>query len=203
MVLVFFFFFFFFSSRRRHTRLTCDWSSDVCSSDLFFMNLLVMYFLTNWLPSLLRAAGMPLNVAIWSTALLNLGGVAGGLVLGRLIDRRNPYRVLGTAYAGSAACIVAIAFADSGAALLLFAALAGFGVSGAQIGLNAVTAASYPSAIRATGIGWALGVGRVGSIVGPAAGGVLLGLGWPTHTLLLASVAPALIASGAVFALRR
>lgn len=168
----------------------------------FFMNLLVMYFLTNWLPSLLRASGMPLSTAIWSTALLNLGGAAGGLVLGRLIDRRNPYWVLGTAYAGAAACIVAIACADSAVTLLLFALLAGFGVSGAQIGLNAVTAASYPTTIRATGIGWALGVGRVGSILGPAAGGVLLGWGWTTQGLLLASVAPALVASGAVFALR-
>jgi AAHS family 4-hydroxybenzoate transporter-like MFS transporter len=168
----------------------------------FFMNLLVMYFLTNWLPSLLRASGMPLSTAIWSTALLNLGGAAGGLVLGRLIDRRNPYWVLGTAYAGAAACIVAIACADSALPLLLFASLAGFGVSGAQIGLNAVTAASYPTTIRATGIGWALGVGRVGSILGPAAGGVLLGWGWTTQGLLLASVAPALVASGAVFALR-
>lgn len=169
----------------------------------FFMNLLVIYFLTNWLPSLLRTSGVPLSTAIWSTALLNLGGAAGGCLLGRLLDRRNPYLVLGAAYVGAAACIVAIATSGSGPWLLLFALLAGFGVSGAQIGLNAVTAASYPTAIRATGIGWALGVGRVGSIVGPAAGGLLLGAGWSTHGLLLAAVVPALTASAAVFALSR
>ena len=169
----------------------------------FFMNLLVMYFLTSWLPSLLRTAGMPLSTAIWSTALLNLGGAAGGCSLGRLLDRRNPYLVLGTAYAGAAACILAIASSESGPSLLIFALLAGFGVSGAQIGLNAVTAASYPTAMRATGIGWALGVGRVGSIVGPAAGGLLLGAGWSTHGLLLAAVAPAMVAAAAVFALGR
>jgi len=168
----------------------------------FFMNLLVMYFLTNWLPSLLRLSGMPLSTAIWSTALLNLGGAAGGLVLGQLVDRFNPYVVLGAAYAGAAVCIVAIAGSGAGPALLVFALLAGFGISGAQIGLNAVTAASYPTAIRATGIGWALGVGRVGSIVGPTAGGILLGAGWTTQSLLFAAVAPALIASAAVFALR-
>jgi AAHS family 4-hydroxybenzoate transporter-like MFS transporter len=169
----------------------------------FFMNLLVMYFLTNWLPSLLNASGMSLNIAIWSTALLNLGGVAGGLSLGRLIDRHNPYLVLGTAYAGAAVCIVAIALSTSGFWLLLFALLAGFGVSGAQIGLNAVTAAAYPAAIRSTGIGWALGVGRVGSILGPAVGGILLGLGWTNQALLLAAVLPAMIASAAVLGLRR
>jgi MFS transporter, AAHS family, 4-hydroxybenzoate transporter len=169
----------------------------------FFMSLLVMYFLTSWLPSLMNAAGMSLNVAIGSTALLNLGGVSGGLVLGRLIDRHNPYWVLGAAYAGAAACIAAIAFSTSGLWLLLFALLAGFGVSGAQIGLNAVTAAGYPPTVRSTGIGWALGVGRVGSIVGPAVGGMLLGLGWTTQTLLLSAVLPALLASAAVIALRR
>lgn len=169
----------------------------------FFMNLLVLYFLTNWLPSLLRTSGMQLSTAIWSTALLNLGGVAGGLSLGRLIDRYNPYVVLGTAYAAAAACIVAIASSGGGPLLLLFALLAGVGISGAQIGLNAVTAASYPKAIRATGIGWALGMGRVGSILGPAAGGALLAAGWTTQSLLMAAVAPAMIASAAVFALRR
>jgi AAHS family 4-hydroxybenzoate transporter-like MFS transporter len=82
--------------------------------------------------------------------------------------------------------------------------VAAFGpVCGAQIGLNAVTAASYPTGIRATGIGWALGVGRVGSILGPTAGGLLLGLGWSPQSLLIAAVAPALTAAVAVLALSR
>lgn len=170
----------------------------------FFMNLLVMYFLVNWLPSLLRSSGMPLETAILSTALLNLGGVVGGIALGRMIDRRNPYLVLGTAYAAAAAFILLIAFSSSNLPVMLVAAtLAGFGVSGAQIGLNAVTAASYPTGIRATGIGWALGVGRVGSILGPTAGGLLLGLGWSPQSLLIAAVAPALTAAVAVLALSR
>ena len=169
----------------------------------FFTNLLVMYFLVNWLPSLIRSAGFPLDVAILSTALLNLGGVVGGIVLGQLIDRRNPYLILGSAYAAAAVFIALIAYAGSNVtSLLVFATLAGFGVSGAQIGLNAVTAASYPTAIRVTAIGWALGVGRVGSILGPLIGGLLLGIGWSPTSLLLATVVPALIAAAAVLALR-
>jgi AAHS family 4-hydroxybenzoate transporter-like MFS transporter len=169
----------------------------------FFMNLLVMYFLVNWLPSLLRSTGLPLDIAILSTVLLNLGGVAGGIVLGRLIDRRNPYLILGTAYAAAAVFIAVIASFTSNVPVLLIAtALAGVGVSGAQIGLNAVTAASYPTAIRSTGIGWALGAGRVGSILGPTIGGVLLGLGWTPASLLMAAVIPALIAAAAVISLR-
>jgi AAHS family 4-hydroxybenzoate transporter-like MFS transporter len=169
----------------------------------FFMNLLVMYFLVNWLPSLIRSSGFPLDIAILSTALLNLGGVVGGIALGRLIDRRNPYLILGCAYAVSAVSIAVLASSASSVVVLLAAAtVAGFGVSGGQIGLNAVTAASYPTAIRATAIGWALGVGRVGSILGPTIGGALLSLGWSADALLLTAVIPAAVASVAVIALR-
>lgn len=170
----------------------------------FFMNLLVMYFLVNWLPSLLKDQGQPLKIAILSTALLNLGGVVGGIVLGRLIDRGDPYLVLGATYLASALFVGGIALAGSHVVLLLAAATAcGFGVSGAQIGLNAVTAAAYPTAMRSTGIGWALGVGRVGSILGPVIGGMMLGMGWSPQALLRFAVIPALISAGAVLALRR
>jgi AAHS family 4-hydroxybenzoate transporter-like MFS transporter len=170
----------------------------------FFMNLLVMYFLVNWLPSLLKANGLPLGMAILSTAVLNLGGVAGAILLGRLIDRANPFLILGSAYAASAVFIAVIAYAGANVPLLLIgAALAGFGVVGAQIGLNAIAASLYPIRARATGVGWALGVGRIGSILGPVAGGVLLAAGWSTQSLLLTAVGPAVIASAAVFALGR
>lgn len=170
----------------------------------FFMNLLVMYFLVNWLPSLLKTLGMPLKTAILSTALLNLGGVIGGVVLGRLIDRRDPYLILSAAYFAAAIFIAVIALAGPNTVLLLAAATAcGFGVSGAQIGLNAVTANAYPTAVRSTGIGWALGVGRIGSILGPTIGGALLAIGWTPQALLLAAIVPALAAAAAVFALRR
>jgi MFS transporter, AAHS family, 4-hydroxybenzoate transporter len=170
----------------------------------FFMNLLVMYFLVNWLPTLLREAGAPLETAILSTALLNLGGVVGAIVLGRLIDRRSPYLVLGGAYAASALFIAVIAFGGASLTVLLTgAALAGFGVVGAQIGCNALAASIYPTAIRATGVGWALGVGRIGAIVGPLAGGALLALHWSPQSIILTAAGPALIASLAVLALGR
>lgn len=168
----------------------------------FFMNLLVMYFLVNWLPTLLKGAGLPLSLAILSTATLNLGGVVGAIVLGRMIDRISPYVVLGTAYAASAAFIALLAFGGTNLTVLLAgAALSGFGVVGAQIGCNALTASVYPTAIRATGVGWALGVGRIGAIVGPLVGGMLLARDWTPQSLILLAVVPAVIASIAVFTL--
>lgn len=170
----------------------------------FFMNLLVMYFLVNWLPSLLHSLGLPLETAILSTALLNLGGVCGAIILGRIIDRYEPAVILGLAYAGSAIFIALIALAGPKITLLLAsAALAGFGIVGGQIALNAVAASSYPTAIRSTGVGWALGVGRVGSILGPVAGGALLGLGWSSRDLILVAVIPSLLAALVVFFLPR
>lgn len=167
----------------------------------FFNNLLVMYFLVSWLPSLLKQLDYALEAAIYATSILNLGGVIGGVVLGRLIDRMGPFVILGGCYA-LASLFIAVVAAGNGA-VILFSALfiVGFGIVGAQIGMNAVASSLYPTTLRATGVGWALGVGRLGSIIGPAAGGILLAVGWSPNAIFLASAAPALFASIMVFAL--
>jgi MFS transporter, AAHS family, 4-hydroxybenzoate transporter len=75
----------------------------------------------------------------------------------------------------------------------------GFVVQGAQGGLSAVAATFYPTSIRSTGIGWCLGVGRVGSIVGPLLGGMMLRLDWSPRQILMAGAIPALCAAAAAF----
>lgn len=162
----------------------------------FFMNLLVMYFLVNWMPALFSRAGLPVRAAMISTSILNLGGVVGAIVLGRVIDRVAAHRVLGAAYAVAACFIALIAFAGTDLRVLvpgLF--FTGFGIVGAQIGMNAFAAGVYPAAIRSTGVGWALGVGRIGSIVGPTIGGWLLALGWTPGSLFALAAAPAFVAA--------
>ena len=79
--------------------------------------------------------------------------------------------------------------------------VAGFFVLGSQLCLNAIAAAFYPTPMRSTGVGWAMGLGRVGSIVGPVIGGVLLTLGWETATLFFVMAAPAVVAALSVAAL--
>lgn len=164
------------------------------------MNLLLLYFLVNWLPSLLRQAGIPLEKAIVSTALLNLGGIVGALTFARLIDRIGPYRVLCFAYVAAAAATVAIG-RIAGAnfpTLMAMVFVAGFCVIGAQISINALAANTYPTEIRSTGVGWALGIGRAGSIVGPVVGGLLVGTGLTTSLLFTVAAIPALIAGVAI-----
>ncbi|HEX7007317.1 MAG TPA: MFS transporter [Alphaproteobacteria bacterium] len=166
---------------------------------VFFMNLLMMYFLINWLPTVLAQAGLPVERAIIATVLLNLGGIIGGLALGRLIDRRGPYRVLATAYLGAAVFTALIGVADiSVGAIMATVFVTGFCIIGAQFGMNALAADYYPTAVRSTGVGWALGIGRIGSILGPVIGGLLLALEWPTSSLFLAAALPALISVAAV-----
>jgi AAHS family 4-hydroxybenzoate transporter-like MFS transporter len=163
---------------------------------IFFMNLLLLYFLVNWLPALLREAGIPLDKAIISTALLNLGGIAGALAFARLIDRLGPYRVLLVAYLAAATATAAIG-RITGAdfpTLLAMVFIAGFCVIGAQISINALAAGLYPTEVRSTGLGWALGIGRAGSIVGPVVGGVLVGSGLAIGPLFTVAAVPALIA---------
>jgi AAHS family 4-hydroxybenzoate transporter-like MFS transporter len=82
------------------------------------------------------------------------------------------------------------------------AAGAGFCVIGGQIAANAFTAAHYPAAMRATGVGWALGMGRFGSVFGPLIGGVLIGLDVPTPTLFRLFAAPALLAALCIMLVR-
>jgi AAHS family 4-hydroxybenzoate transporter-like MFS transporter len=167
---------------------------------VFFMNLLLLYFLVNWLPSLLRQAGMPLDKAIVATALLNLGGIAGALTFSRLIDRMGPHRVLPGAYVAAAAATAGIGHFGGASlpALMTLVFIAGFCVIGAQISINALAANLYPTEIRSTGVGWALGIGRAGSIVGPVAGGMLVASGLAVGALFSVAAVPALLAGAAV-----
>jgi AAHS family 4-hydroxybenzoate transporter-like MFS transporter len=78
---------------------------------------------------------------------------------------------------------------------------AGFGVAGSQVGVNALAAAYYPTASRATGVSWANGVGRIGSVLGSMVGGFLLSLGWDLSTIFSVAAIPALVAGAGMLAM--
>jgi AAHS family 4-hydroxybenzoate transporter-like MFS transporter len=168
----------------------------------FFMSLLIVYLLTNWLPTLFKEAGFPIAKAALVSAMYQVGGTVGAIVLGRLMDRFNPYRVLAVAYLSAIAFIAIISFNYTDLVILNRAvAGVGFCVSGSQIGANALAAAFYPTSNRVTGVSWALGVGRCGAILGSMMGGALLGAGLGFSTIILLLAIPALLASIAIFAM--
>jgi MFS transporter, AAHS family, 4-hydroxybenzoate transporter len=166
---------------------------------VFFCNLLMLYFLINWLPPVLSQAGLPAERAIIGTVLLNAGGIVGGLALGWLVDKRGPCGILAATFMCAAIFVALIGCVDTAIPLIMsLVFFSGFFVIGSQFCMNALAANFYPTAIRATGVGWALGIGRIGSIIGPVAGGWVISLGWGTPQLFYAAAAPALLSSIAV-----
>ena len=124
---------------------------------------------TYLLPAVLQQAGMPIERVIIATVALNAGGIVGGLLLGSIVDRRTPYVILTTAYAVAAVFVAAIGAIGSASVPLIMAAIfaAGFFVIGSQYCINPLAANYYPTMLRSTGVGWALGIGRIASIVDP------------------------------------
>jgi AAHS family 4-hydroxybenzoate transporter-like MFS transporter len=165
----------------------------------YFMGLLVIYLLGGWLPTLIKDAGLPIERAANLTALFQLGGTVGALVVGFYMDRWTPNRVIGLAYAGGAVFILLVASGDVHSAMLTaFVLLAGFCMNGAQTGMTAFAPACYPTVVRATGVSWMLGVGRFGSILGSYMGGVLLTMNWGFSAVIAILAIPATIAALAI-----
>jgi MFS transporter, AAHS family, 4-hydroxybenzoate transporter len=164
----------------------------------FFMNLLIIYFIVNWLPGLLRQAGMPVSAGVAAASIFNIGGILGNLSQGRLMASGRAGLVLAIEYSASAALIALLAFAgDSFTLTLALTLILGACTSGAQAGLYGLAAGFYPTSIRATGVGWAMGVGRIGAIIGPTLGGALLSMQWTPRQIFLAASLPALCAATA------
>jgi AAHS family 4-hydroxybenzoate transporter-like MFS transporter len=165
---------------------------------LAFLTLLTLYLLNNWLPTLIHSMGFSIRQAAWSTGGFQLGGILGVVVLGFLADRRNPLRVVVAAYLAAAVCIAAIGLANHPIGVSLSAFAAGFMIVGAQGCNNAMLAGLYPTAARATALGWNLTVGRIGSILGPTVTGVLLLMQVTPRSVLLVAAIPAMVAAALV-----
>jgi AAHS family 4-hydroxybenzoate transporter-like MFS transporter len=170
---------------------------------VFFMSLLELYFLSNWLPTVLNDLGASISMAAVIGAMFQIGGVVGTFALGSVIDRFS-FRALALVYFVAVFAVGAIGQLGHSAAFVTLAIfVAGFCIVGGQIAANALAAGFYPTSVRATGVGWALGMGRIGSIVGPLVGGVLLSLKWSVSELFMAAALAALCAALAAFSLGR
>jgi AAHS family 4-hydroxybenzoate transporter-like MFS transporter len=166
---------------------------------IYFMSLLDIYFLASWLPTVLSGGGHSVRGSVIGTSMMQFGGVAGTLLLGRFLDRLNPYKVLLFAYIGATVFIGSIGYSAEGGLVLPVLFASGFFLIGAQSGLSALASAFYPTSARATGVGWGLGIGRIGSIVGPIVGGMLMATHLDTPTMFVFVAVPTLLAAITVF----
>jgi AAHS family 4-hydroxybenzoate transporter-like MFS transporter len=163
---------------------------------LTFTTLLLGYFLVNWTPLLLVDAGLDHHQAIMGVVALNLGGIIGGIIIGRISDKRGPFMAIGTAFFVGAIFVgtVGLMIQSTATVLLGLIFVVGLCVFGAQLNLSAVSATYYPIYMRSTGIGWNMGIGRFGSVVGPTIGGALIAYGLARGQMFLSATIPAVIA---------
>ncbi|WP_321795481.1 MFS transporter [Caballeronia sp. J97] len=172
---------------------------------VFFLNLAEFYFLQSWLPTMLTGLGYPAATVVWVTALPTIAGVISAVPLGLAMDRVGPYVTLTVMYVAGCVfmLIVASAFAAPVWLLMIAVFCAGFCISGGQKSVIALAAIYYPSNLRSTGVGWALGIGRLGGIAGPLIVGVMYSAHWTPAEVFRVAALPVLVAGFAVFLMGR
>lgn len=170
---------------------------------VFFCNLMANFFLNSWMPTLFQDSGLSITQTAWTTAMFYFGGIAGGIAISRLLDKRG-LAAIGMSFLLGCPAVAAVGTPRLSSNLLLAAVFfAGFCILGNQLGLNAVSGMLYPTAIRSNGVGWANAIGRFGAIAGPMIGGWLIGQHLPLQRLFLVPVIPMAIGAAASFVLMR
>jgi MFS transporter, AAHS family, vanillate permease len=169
----------------------------------FLLNSLTVYFIFSWVPKIVVDAGLPLEQGILAGLMVNAGAVVGIPTLGYLSGTRGLRPLILTFLLLGTGCVGLYGFVGQSVPLLLsIGFLIGFFVMGGFIGLYAVAARIYPTELRTTGIGWTIGVGRIGAIIGPYLGGIMIALQWSTATNFVFFALPLLVAGFAAYSIR-
>jgi AAHS family 4-hydroxybenzoate transporter-like MFS transporter len=165
-----------------------------------FMILLVSYFLLSWTPSVLSMNGMSPQRSALAGVMLNVGGVIGAFAMSFVIARRDPFWPVALCLGLGALLVPFFGFHVVGSEVAAFGLVFVIGllVIGGQMNIPALCVRYYPANVRATGVGLSMAVGRVGSIVGPLVGGLLVGAQLPWGQLFVLAAVPALVAATAL-----
>ena len=143
----------------------------------FFMSFATLYFLTSWIPLLAANTGLSPSLAIYAGAVFNLGAIFGILLQGYSSQILGLRRSISVFLIGTAVLMVVFGYISGSIAVLVLFGLIGFAMQGGFTGLYSVATRLYPTEVRTTGVGWAIGAGRTGAIAGPILGGILIGMG--------------------------
>lgn len=175
-------------SRKNITATLCLWAC-------YFIAFMTLYFFLNWLPSILTGSGIGLSEGISSTIFFSLGGIAGMLSLGYFSNIIGANRLLGVFFlcCGLSTLMLAVAGRDINA-ILMISAVIGFFCYGLIGGLYALAAKQYPPEARTTGFAWAIGIGRIGAILGPVATGYLYSFDWQDAQIYIVFSLPPMLA---------
>lgn len=168
-----------------------------------FLNVLNAYFVASWLPTVVREAGYQTSTAVLVGTAVQTGGAIGTVVLGFVLQRTGFVTGLTACFASAAVGLAVIGQPNLPLwGLVAVAFVAGWGIFGGQPGVNALAATWYPTDLRSTGLGAALGVGRFGAILGPLVAGALMLRGWSAQEVFQAAAIPAAASAALIFAMR-
>jgi AAHS family 4-hydroxybenzoate transporter-like MFS transporter len=169
---------------------------------VYLCNWVAWFMFLSWLPTVLKAAGLPVSQAPMGTVMVNAVFIVCAIPLSMLLPKVNTRRLLMVLLGLGIAISVGLAYAGTAWGLVfVLAGAAGLGIGGQQIALNYLVVGAYPTTLRATATGWAIGMGRVGAIAGSAVGGTVLAHGGPGGFYLALAV-PLAAAMLAVIAIR-
>ncbi len=160
-----------------------------------------LYFMTSWIPKLASAAGLSLKLSIYAGTVFNIGAFFGIITQGYFSSKFGLKKTIGVIFICTAILMASFGLFVGSDLILLVLAFLGFGIQGGFVGLYAVAARMYPAEFRATGVGFAMGAGRVGGIVGPILAGFLIGAGLSMTANFLVFAVPTLIAGVLTMAL--
>ncbi|HSL78813.1 MAG TPA: MFS transporter [Pseudolabrys sp.] len=167
---------------------------------LFALNLMGYFFLLSWTPTLMAVLKLPPSVGAMAGAMIQIGGTVGSLLLARWFERQRFFAIaIVFVVAVPAVALIGFAGTTSTTALAIATFFAGFCVLGIQTGINVAGALVYPTSLRANGSGWELGIGRIGSIIGPLVGALFVGL--PVEQLYMWSSLPFALGAVVCFAI--
>ncbi|MBD2763808.1 MFS transporter [Kocuria sp. cx-455] len=166
---------------------------------VYLFNWIAWFLLLQWMPSALHALGLPTSTAALGTVTVNGAFIVFAIPLSIVLPRVNPRSLLLGMFGIGILVAVGLGLAGSSWTwVFILLALAGFGIGGQQLVLNYLIANAYPTSLRSTATGWAIGIGRLGSIVGSALGGWLLATFQPGGYFMVLAI-PLVIAAGATF----
>ena len=165
----------------------------------YFMSLLMIYGLNTWLPKFMTEAGFPLGSSLSFLLALNVGATVGAILMGWLADRWGVGRALILFFVIATISITSLGFTTNMILLYVMVAIAGAATVGTQNLTHSYTSQFYPITMRSTALGWALAVGRIGGILGPTIGGILLASNLTLQLNFMIFAIPGLIAALAVF----
>ena len=165
----------------------------------YFMSLLMVYGLSTWLPKLMMQAGYGLNSSLSFLIILHAGTIIGTIIIGKLADKYGSKKMLVPMYTIGAIALLLLGFKNNMFMISLLVAITGACTIGSQNIMNAYVSQYYPPFLRSTALGISSGVGRIGAMLGPTIGGILLSMTLPIQVNFLVFAIPGFLATVALF----